>query len=56
MAILRISQQPGSGPNRLQIAVNAEIPGFQALSFTREIEFELSPRDGEKICWYTPTY
>jgi hypothetical protein len=43
MPILRISQHPGSGPNRHQIGVNAEIPGFQPLSFSREIEFGLSP-------------
>jgi tetratricopeptide (TPR) repeat protein len=56
MAVLRISQQPGSGPNRRQIAVNAEIPGFQPLSFSREIEFALSPQDGEKIRWYLEDY
>src|SRR5271155_3646119 len=56
MAILRISQQPGSGPNKHQIAVNAEIPGFQPPSFAREIEFVLSPRDGEKIRWYLEDY
>ena len=56
MPTLRISQQPGSGPNRHQIAVNAEIPGFQPLSFSREIEFALSPQDGEKIRWYLEDY
>ncbi len=56
MPTLRIIQQPGSGPNRHQIAVNAEIPGFQPLSFSREIEFALSPQDGEKIRWYLEDY
>src|SRR5271166_3561811 len=56
MATLRISQQPGSGPDRHHIAVNAEIPGFQPLSFSREIEFALSPQDGEKIRWYLEDY
>ncbi len=56
MAVLRISQQPGSGLDKHQIAVNAEIPGFQPLSFSREIEFALSPQDGEKIRWYLEDY
>ncbi len=56
MAILRISQQPGSRPNRHHIAVDAEVPGFQPLSFSREIEFALSPQDGEKIRWYLEDY
>jgi len=56
MAILRISQQPGSGPNKHQIVVSAEIPGFQSPSFSREIEFALSPQDGEKIRWYLEDY
>jgi tetratricopeptide (TPR) repeat protein len=56
MAILRISQQPGSGPNKHQIAVYAEIPGFQPPSFSREIEFALSPQDGEKVRWYLEDY
>jgi hypothetical protein len=56
MAILRISQQPGAGPNRHQIAVQSEVPGFQALNFSRDIEFALSPQDGEKIRWYLEDY
>jgi tetratricopeptide (TPR) repeat protein len=56
MATLRINQQPGSAENRHQIAVEAEIPGFQRLSFSREIEFALSPQDGEKIRWYLEDY
>ena len=56
MAILSISQQPGSGPNRHQIAVEAEVPGLQRLSFNREIEFALSPQDGERIRWYLEDY
>jgi hypothetical protein len=57
MTTLRISQQPGAGPNKHQIAVNAEnIPGFQNLSFSREIEFALSPQQAERIRWYLEDY
>jgi CHAT domain len=52
MPTLRIDQQPGSGPGRHRIAVKAEIPGVQPLSFSREIEFALSPPDAERIRWY----
>jgi len=53
MPILRISQQPGSGPNRHQITVEAEeVPGFQRSRISREIQFALSPGDAEKIRWY----
>jgi tetratricopeptide (TPR) repeat protein len=57
MPTLRISQQPGSGPGKHQIAVSAEnIPGIQNLSFSREIEFALSPREAERIRWYLEDY
>ena len=56
MPILRIDQQPGSGPGRHRIAVNAELPGVQALSFSREIEFALSPSEAERIRWYLEDY
>ncbi len=59
MATLRISQQPGSGPNKHQIAVEAEIPeipGLQRLSVQREIEFALSPQEAERIRWYLEDY
>jgi CHAT domain len=56
MAILRISQQRGSGPNRHHIAVEAEVPGVQRLSFSREIEFALSPQEAERIRWYLEDY
>jgi hypothetical protein len=52
MPILRIDQQPGSGPGKHRIAVNAEVPGLQPLSFSREIEFALSPSEAERIRWY----
>jgi hypothetical protein len=42
MPTLRIDQQPGSGAGIHRIAVNAEVPGLQPLSFSREIEFALS--------------
>jgi tetratricopeptide (TPR) repeat protein len=56
MPTLRISQQPGSGPNKHRIDVEADVPGFQRFTFTREIEFALTPRDGEKIRWYLEDY
>jgi hypothetical protein len=56
MPTLRISQQPGAGPDKHQISVEADIPGFQRLSFSREIEFVLTPEDGEKIRWYLEDY
>src|SRR5258708_2547315 len=56
MPTLRIAQQPGARPDRHQIAVNAEIPGLHPLSFSREIEFALSPREAEQIRWYLEDY
>ena len=57
MPTLRISQQPGSGANKHQISVTAEnLPGVQNLSFSREIEFALSPQEAERIRWYLEDY
>ena len=56
MPTLRIDQQRGSGPGKHRIAVNAELPGLQTLSFSREIEFALSPPDAERIRWYLEDY
>jgi tetratricopeptide (TPR) repeat protein len=56
MPTLRIIQQPGSGPNKHQVAVEAEVPGFLRSNFSREIEFALSPQDREKIRWYLEDY
>jgi hypothetical protein len=36
--------------------VSAEIPGFQPPSFSRDIEFALSPQDGELIRWYLENF
>jgi hypothetical protein len=56
MPTLRIDQQPGSGPGKHRIEVNADLPGVQALSFSRGIEFALSPPDAERIRWYLEDY
>jgi hypothetical protein len=48
--ILRINQQAGGVANRYRIAVSAvDVPGFQPSSFSRSIEFALSPQDSERI-------
>lgn len=57
MPILRINQQPGSAPNHYRIDVSAvDVPGFQPPSFSRPIEFVMSPQDGERIRWYLEDY
>jgi hypothetical protein len=56
MPTLRIAQQPGSGSGKHQIAVKAELPGLEPLSFSREIEFALSPQEAERIRWYLEDY
>ena len=53
---LRINQQPGSGPGKHEIAVDAELPGFQPLSFSREIEFALSSQRQNGIGGIFRTY
>jgi tetratricopeptide (TPR) repeat protein len=55
--LLRINQQPGGAPNRFRIDVEATgIPGRSKDTFSREIEFELTPQDGERIRWYLEDY
>lgn len=57
MPILRINQQPGGAPNHYRIDVTASnIPGVQPLNFSTDIEFELTPQDGERIRWYLEDY
>ncbi len=56
MTLLRITQQPGAGPGRHRVFVEAQVPGLQALSFSREIEFALTADDGERIRWYLEDY
>ena len=52
MPVLRINQHPTGVPNRYRVDVSAEIPHFQPPSFSRDIEFVLTPQDGERIRWY----
>jgi tetratricopeptide (TPR) repeat protein len=52
VSVLRISQHPTGTPNRYRVDVSAEVPGFQPPSFSRDIEFVLSPQEGERIRWY----
>jgi hypothetical protein len=55
--ILRINQHPVSAPNRYRIEVSAtDIPNFEPANVSREIEFALSPQDGERIRWYLEDY
>jgi tetratricopeptide (TPR) repeat protein len=55
--VLRLNQQPLEAPNRYRIDVVAtDIPGIQSLSFSRDITFELTPHDGERIRWYLEDY
>jgi tetratricopeptide (TPR) repeat protein len=54
--VLRINQQPGGNANQYRIDVSAEIPGVQSLSFSKDIEFELTRQDGERIRWYLEDY
>ncbi len=55
--ILRINQYPGSAPTRYRVEVSAgDIPNFQPQSVSCEIEFTLSPQDGERIRWYLEDY
>jgi len=50
--VLRINQHPTGTPNRYRVDVSAEVPNFQPPSFSRDIEFVLSPQEGERIRWY----
>jgi tetratricopeptide (TPR) repeat protein len=55
--VLQINQQPGGAPHRYRISISAtEIPDRAALSFDIDIEFELTPEDGERIRWYLEDY
>ena len=45
MSILRINQHPTGAPNRYRVDVSAEVPNFQPPSFSRDIEFVLSPQE-----------
>jgi tetratricopeptide (TPR) repeat protein len=55
--ILRINQQSGAAPNTYLIDVEAvDVPNFQPSSFSRPIQFVMSPQDGELIRWYLEDY
>src|SRR6266481_959591 len=57
MPVLQINQQPGGAPHRYRITVSAtEIPDRASLSFDLDIEFELTPENGERIRWYLEDY
>ncbi|MEA2883132.1 MAG: hypothetical protein QOH32_2388 [Bradyrhizobium sp.] len=57
MPVLQINQQPGGAPNRYRISISAtEIPDRAALSFATDIEFQVTPEDGERIRWYLEDY
>jgi len=57
MPVLRINQQRGDAPHHYQIEITAtEIPNFAPLKFSRDIAFELTPQDGERIRWYLEDY
>src|SRR5258708_28814904 len=56
MPVLRINQQHGDAP-RYRIEITAtDIPNFAPLQFSRDIAFELTPQDGERIRWYLEDY
>ena len=57
MPVLRIAQQRGDAPHRYRIEITAtDIPNFAPLQFSRDIAFELTPQDGERIRWYLEDY
>jgi hypothetical protein len=57
MPVLRIAQQRGDAPHRYRIEISAaDIPNISPLQFSREIAFELTPQDGERIRWYLEDY
>src|SRR5262245_30041683 len=57
MSVLRINQQRGDAPHRYRIEIAAsDIPNFAPLQFSRDIVFELTPQDGERIRWYLEDY
>jgi hypothetical protein len=54
---LRINQQRGDAPHRYRIEITAtDIPNFAPQQFSRDIAFELTPQDGERIRWYLEDY
>jgi hypothetical protein len=55
--VLRIYQQRGDAPHHYRIEITAtEIPNLALSPFTRDIAFELTPQDGERIRWYLEDY
>jgi hypothetical protein len=55
--VLKINQYAGGAPHRYRIDITAEnIPGLAPQSFSREITFDLTPQDGERIRWYPEDY
>jgi hypothetical protein len=55
--VLRINQQRGDAPHRYRIEITAtDIPGYAPLQLSRDIAFELTPQDGERIRWYLEDY
>jgi hypothetical protein len=57
MPVLRIAQQRGDAPHRYRIEITAtDIPNLPPLQFGRDIAFELTPHDGERIRWYLEDY
>jgi hypothetical protein len=55
--VLRINQQRGEAPHRYRIEITAtDIPNFVPQQFSRDIAFELTPQDGERIRWYLEDY
>ena len=57
MPVLRVNQQRGDAPHRYRIEITAtDIPNFAPLQFSRDIAFQLTPQDGERIRWYLEDY
>jgi hypothetical protein len=57
MPVLRIAQQRGDAPHRYRVEITAtDIPGLLPLQFSRDIAFELTAQDGERIRWYLEDY
>ena len=56
MALLRMAQLPTSSSQRHRIAIEAQVPGLQSLSFFREIEFALTANENERIRWHLEDY
>jgi tetratricopeptide (TPR) repeat protein len=56
LPILHINQNPANGAGRYRIDVTGQIPDRAVMSFSREIEFALTPRQAEQIRWYLEDY